>query len=509
MIFCCFYNEINCQKEVVMLYIGVDLGTSSVKLLLMDEDGNIKNIVTKEYPLYYPQPGWSEQNPEDWLNAVKEGIKDLTSHCDKKLIDGISFSGQMHGMVILDENDKVIRPAILWNDGRTQAECDYLNNEIGREKISSYTGNMALTGFTAPKLLWVKRNEPENFAKINKIMLPKDYVAYCLSGVHCTDVSDASGMLLLDVKNKRWSKEMLDIIGLKEEQLAKVYESYEVVGTLKNDVAKELGLPETVKVIAGGGDQAVAAVGTGTVGNGMCNVSLGTSGVVFVASKDYAEVENNALHVFAHADGRYHFMGVMLSAAASNKWWMDEIIGTKDYKTEQAAITKLGENNVYFLPYLMGERTPHNDPNARGAFIGMTMDTTRADMTQAMLEGVAFALRDSFEIIKKLGVKVDRIRINGGGAKSPLWCKIIANVLNVKVDKINSEEGPAFGAAILAAVGCGKYGTVEEATKKLIKVTQTIEQDPRIVELYNKKYNVFKDLYPTLKPMFDRITEAQ
>lgn len=490
-----------------MLYIGVDLGTSSVKLLLMDESGDIKSIVTREYPLYFPQPGWSEQNPEDWFSALTDGIKELTKDCDKTTVDGISFSGQMHGMVILDEEDKVIRPAILWNDGRTQAECDYLNNEIGRDKISAYTGNMALTGFTAPKLLWVKKHEPENFAKIKKVMLPKDYAAYCLSGVHCTDVSDASGMLLLDVKNKCWSKEMLDIIGLKEEQLAKVYESYEVVGTLKKDIAKELGLPESVKVIAGGGDQAVAAVGTGTVGEGMCNVSLGTSGVVFIASKEYAEVDQNALHVFAHADGKYHFMGVMLSAAASNKWWQDEIIGTKEYKKEEAAITKLGDNNVYFLPYLMGERTPHNNPNARGTFIGMTMDTTRADMTQAMLEGVAFALRDSFEITKKLGVNIDRIRINGGGAKSPLWCKIIADVLNVKVDKINSAEGPAFGAAILAAVGCGQYASVEEAAGKLIKVIETTEQDPVIVAKYNKKYDIFKDLYPTLKTMFDRIAE--
>jgi xylulokinase len=488
-----------------MLYIGVDLGTSSVKLLLMDETGDIKSIVTREYPLSFPAPGWSEQNPEDWYTNLIEGVKELTNDCDKSKVEGISFSGQMHGMVILDEKDEVIRPAILWNDGRTGAECDYLNNEIGKDKISSYTGNMALTGFTAPKLLWVKKNEPDNFKKIKKVMLPKDYIAYMLSGVHCTDVSDASGMLLLDVKNKCWSKEMLDIIGLKEEQLATVYESYDVVGTLKKSVAEELGLPETVKVIAGGGDQAVAAVGTGTVGHGMCNVSLGTSGVVFIASKEYAEVDDNALHVFAHADGKYHFMGVMLSAAASNKWWMDEIIGTKEYGKEQASIKELGKNNVYFLPYLMGERTPHNNPNARGTFIGMTMDTSRADMTQAVLEGVAFALRDSFEITKKLGVDIERIRINGGGAKSPLWCKIIANVLNVKVDKINSEEGPAFGAAILAAVGCGKFSSVEEASGKLINVIETTEQDPQTVELYNKKYNVFKDLYPNLKAMFDKM----
>ncbi|NLP35331.1 MAG: xylulokinase [Clostridiales bacterium] len=488
-----------------MLYIGVDLGTSSVKLLLMDENGDIKSIVTREYPLNFPKPGWSEQNPEDWYTSLVDGIKELTDDCNKADIDGISFSGQMHGMVILDENDKVIRPAILWNDGRTQAECDYLNKEIGREKISSYTANIALTGFTAPKLLWVRKHEPENFAKIKKVMLPKDYIAYRLSGIHCTDVSDASGMLLFDVKNKCWSKEMLEICGLKEEQMAKIHESSQVVGNLTKEAAKELGLPETIKVIAGGGDQAVAAVGTGTVGAGMCNVSLGTSGVVFVASQNFAVDDKNALHAFCHADGKYHFMGVMLSAAASNKWWMDEIIGTKEYTKEQEGITKLGENNVYFLPYLMGERTPHNNSNARGTFIGMTMDTTRSDMTQAVLEGVAFALRDSFEITKSLGVDIDRIRINGGGAKSSLWCKIIANVLNVKVDKINSEEGPAFGAAILAAVGCGKYATVEEACDKLIKVTETTEQDPDVVALYDKKYEVFKQLYPTLNEMFDKM----
>lgn len=488
-----------------MLYVGVDLGTSSVKLLLMDEAGDIKNIAMREYPLYFPKPGWSEQNPEDWYAAVVDAMKELTKDCDKSQIDGISFSGQMHGMVILDENDQVIRPAILWNDGRTQAECDYLNKEIGREKISSYIANMALTGFTAPKLLWVRKHEPENFAKIKKVMLPKDYIAYMLSGIHCTDVSDASGMILLDVKNKCWSKEMLEICGLKEEQMAKIHESYEVVGNITEKAAKELGLSTQVKIIAGGGDQAVAAVGTGTVGNGKCSVSLGTSGVVFISTDKFAVDSENALHAFAHADGKYHFMGVMLSAAASSKWWIEEILATKDYKTEEGAVTKLGENNVFFLPYLMGERTPHNNPNARGTFIGMTMDTTRADMTQAMLEGVAFALRDSFEIVKSLGVNIERIRINGGGAKSPLWCKIIADVLDVKVDKINSSEGPAFGAAILAAVGCGKYASVEEATDKLVKVVKTTEQDPQEVELYNKKYDIFRQIYPSLKDMYDKM----
>lgn len=488
-----------------MLYIGVDLGTSAVKLLLMDENGDIKNIVSREYPLHFPKPGWSEQNPEDWYNQFMDGTKELIKDCDKSQIDGISFSGQMHGLVILDEKDNVIRPAILWNDGRTQAECDYLNYEIGREKISSYTANMAFPGFTAPKLLWVKKHEPENFAKINKIMLPKDYIAYRLSNVHCTDVSDASGMLLFDVKNKCWSKEMLEICDIKEEQLAKIFESYEVVGTVTEEIAKELGINATTKVIAGGGDNAVAAVGTGTVGNGMCSISLGTSGTVFIVNKDFAVDDKNALHSFAHADGKYHFMGVMLSAASCNKWWMDNIIGTKDYAKEQESITELGKNNVYFLPYLMGERTPHNNPNARGAFVGMNMGTSRADMTQAVLEGVAFAIRDSFEITKSLGVHVERIRIAGGGAKSPLWCKIIGNVLNVKVDKSNSEEGPAFGAAILAAVGCGVYQSVEEATEKLIKVVETTEQDPEIVALYDQKYNVFKKIYPALKDVYDEM----
>jgi xylulokinase len=488
------------------LYIGVDLGTSSVKLLLMDESGRIENIVIREYPIYYPKPGWSEQNPEDWYNALTDGLKELIKNCNKDEIDGISFSGQMHGMVILDEHDRVIRPAILWNDGRTQAECDYLNNDIGREKISGYTANMALTGFTAPKLLWVRKHEPENFVRIKKVMLPKDYIAYMLSGVHCTDVSDASGMLLFDVKNKRWSEEMLEICGLKKEQMAKVYESYEVVGNVSQKASEETGLPTSVKVIAGGGDQAVASVGTGTVGKGKCNVSLGTSGVVFISAQEFAVDDKNALHAFCHADGKYHFMGVMLSAGASNSWWMNNVLDTKDYTSEQKDITGLGRNNVYFLPYLMGERTPHNNPNARGTFIGMTMDTTRKDMTQAVLEGVAFALRDSFEIAKSIGTTVDRIRINGGGAKSPLWCKIVANVLNVKVDKTNSKEEPAFGAAILAAVGCGKYKTVEVATEKLIQVIDTVEQDPEIVELYNKKYEVFRQLYPAVKDIFDKVS---
>lgn len=490
-----------------MLYIGIDLGTSAVKLLLMDSEGKICNIVSKEYPLHFPKSGWSEQNPEDWYEQTVLGIRELLKDADTSQVAGISFGGQMHGLVILDKDDKVIRPAILWNDGRTSKECDYLNQVIGKEKLSEYTANIAFTGFTAPKILWVKENEPENFARIEKIMLPKDYLAYRLTGVHCTDASDASGMLLYDVKNRCWSKEMCDICGIRESQLAKCYESYEAVGTLLPAVAAELGLSEKVIVAAGAGDNAAAAVGTGTVGDNMCNISLGTSGTIFISSKNFGVDKFNALHSFAHADGKYHLMGCMLSAASCNKWWMDEIIGTKEYGQEQQAIGGLGENHVYFLPYLMGERSPHNNPDARGTFIGMTMDTTRADVTQAVLEGVAFALRDSLEVAKSLGIKLERTKICGGGAKSPLWKKIIANVLNLKVDVIESEEGPAMGGAMLAAVACEEYSGVEEIAAKFVKVVDTVEPEPELVAKYEARYAQFKEIYPALKPVFEIIAK--
>lgn len=488
-----------------MYYIGVDLGTSAVKLLLMEGGGTIKNIVSKEYPLFFPHPGWSEQRPEDWWDAVMEGLRELTEDFDKSQIGGISFGGQMHGLVTLDKEDHVIRPAILWNDGRTQKQTDYLNNVIGKEKLSQYTANIAFAGFTAPKILWMEEEEPENFKRIAKIMLPKDYIAYMLSGVHCTDYSDASGMLLLDVEHKCWSGEMIGICHITEEMLPRLYESYESVGNIKPEIAAELGFPESVKIVAGAGDNAAAAVGTGTVGDGKCNISLGTSGTIFISSKKFGVDANNGLHSFDHADGNFHLMGCMLSAASCNKWWMDEIVGTKEYAAEQGRIEKLGENHVFFLPYLMGERSPHNNPNARGTFIGMTMDTTRADMTQAVLEGVAFAIRDSFEIAKSLGIQIERTKICGGGAKSPLWKKIIANVLGIKVDVIESEEGPGYGGAMLAAVACGEYATVEEAADRLVKVVDTIEPDAALVEKYNDRYAQFAKIYPTVKDLFSEI----
>lgn len=487
-----------------MLYIGIDLGTSAVKLLLMDGGGKIHKIVSREYPISFPRPGWSEQNPEDWLRETVAGVRELTADCDKSQIGGIGCGGQMHGLIALNKDNRVIRPAILWNDGRTAEETDWLNMAVGKETLSQYTANIAFAGFTAPKLLWMRKHEPELFAKIDKVMLPKDYLNYMLTGIHCTDVSDASGMLLFDVKHKTWSAEMLEICGLKESQMARIFESYEVVGTLKPDMAAALGLPETVKVCAGAGDNAAAAVGTGTVGDGACNISLGTSGTVFIASRSFGVDPNNALHSFAHADGGYHLMGCMLSAASCNKWWMEEIIGTGEYAKEQAAITedKLGRNHVFFLPYLMGERSPINDTNARGTFIGLSMDNARADMTQAVLEGVAFAVRDSLEVARSLGLDIRKSRICGGGAKSPLWREIIANVCNLELERIESEEGPGYGGAILAAVACGEFPSVRAATEKLVKVTETVAPEPELTARYEKRYQKFHRIYPALKELF-------
>ena len=487
-----------------MLYIGVDLGTSAVKLLLMDEKGEIKNVISREYPLFFPHPGWSEQNPEDWKKAVLEGIPELLKGQDASQVAGIGAGGQMHGLVVLDENDDVIRPAILWNDGRTQKQVDYLNEDIGRDVLSERTANIAFAGFTAPKILWMRENEPELFARIRKIMLPKDYINYILTGVHCTDYSDASGMLLLDVKNRCWSREMLDLCGITEDQMPKLFESYECVGTLKPEIAACLGLPASVRVAAGAGDNAAAAVGTGTVGEGGCNISLGTSGTVFISSEHFGVDPHNALHSFDHADGGYHLMGCMLSAASCNKWLMENVLGTSDFAAEQAPITddRLGNNGVFFLPYLMGERSPINDVLARGTFTGMTMDTGRVDMVQAMLEGGAFAIRDSVEVARSLGIQINRSNICGGGAKSPLWKKIMANVLNIELDSSESEQGPGMGGAMLAMVACGAYPTVKAACDAIVHVTSTVKPDPEIAARYEKRYSQFRGIYPALKPVF-------
>lgn len=486
-------------------YIGVDLGTSALKLLLTDESGNVIKSVSRSYDVAYPKPGWSEQNPEDWWEAVCSGIKELVVDIDATGIKGIAVAGQMHGLVVLDEDDRVIRPAILWNDGRTGEETEHLNTVIGKDKLSQYTANIAFAGFTAPKLLWMAKNEKDNFARISKIMLPKDYINYRLTGVHCTDYSDASGMLLLDVEHKCWSDEMVKICGIRKEMLPDLYESYERVGCVLPDTASALGLPEGVSVAAGAGDNAAAAIGTSTVGEGRCNISLGTSGTIFISSEKFRVDDNNALHAFCHSDGGYHLMGCILSAASCNMWFCDKVLKEGDYAAVQAEIDegKPGGGDIFFLPYLMGERSPINDTDATGLFIGLRPDTTRSDMLLAVLEGVAFAVRDNVEIAKKLGIDICESTVCGGGAKSPLWMKILANVLDINLCMPNVEEGPGLGAAQLAMVASGQYGSLGEIPG--VQIRETIIPERALVEKYNKKYEKFKKIYPSVKALYKEL----
>ena len=491
-----------------MRYIGVDLGTSAVKLLLMEEDGTLVKSVSREYPLHMPKPGWSEQDPADWEREVFLGIRQLLEGEDPKAVDGVGVGGQMHGLVALDAEGNVLRPAILWNDGRTEEESAGLNRELGEKRLGELTGNISFAGFTAPKLLWMKKHEPDLFARIARVMLPKDYLVWRLTGIHSADPSDASGMLLFDVANRRWSREMLELCSLREEQMGRVFESSEVVGALTAEAAERTGLSRSVKVVAGAGDNAAAAVGTGTVGAGLCNISVGTSGTIFLSGDRFVNPENHAIHSFCHADGGWHLMGCQLSAAACNQWWSD-ILRTRDYAAEQAEIAddRLGRNRVLWLPYLMGERTPHNDALARAAFLGMSMDSTRGDMTQAVLEGVAFGLKDGLLAMGEPGRQLRRSRICGGGAKSPLWRKILANILDLELDLLAAEEGPALGGAMLAAVGCGAYPSVEAAARQIVRTVGSVEPEPELTARYGERYQVWKEAYPRLRELFPRMNE--
>lgn len=469
-------------------YIGVDLGTSGLKLLLVAADGSILNQTALTYPVSYPRDGWSEQDPEDWFAALMRGFEQLGA----RDVAGISFGGQMHGLVALDAAGEVVRPCILWNDGRTERETEYLNTL----PVAEYTGNMAFAGFTAPKLLWLRKNEEQNFARTAKIMLPKDYLVYKLTGKFATDYSDASGTLLLDVKNRRWSSEMCDICGISAGQLPQLFESYQPVGFVKREICERFGWGKVV-VAAGAGDNAAAAVGTGCVNAGDCNVSLGTSGTVFIASDKFVQPSNNALHSFAHANGRYHLMGCILSAASANKWWVEDILGA-GYDLPGAEAL-LGSNPVMFAPYLTGERCPHNDVGVRGAFVGLSPQTTRLHMSLAVLEGVAFALRNCLELARSCGIAVRASSVCGGGARSALWQKIIANVLNVELSTLKTEQGPAYGAAMLAMVACGEYADVASAAAAIVSKRPSVAPEKGLAAAYNERYKKFRALYPALK----------
>ena len=456
-------------------YVGVDLGTSAVKLILIDEAGTILKTVSKEYPLSSPHPSWSEQDPADWWDGVVTGLKELLDGTDPASVKGIGVGGQMHGLVMLDENDEVLRPAILWNDTRTGEETAFLNDVVGKGTLQSRTGNIAFAGFTAPKVLWVRKNEPDVIKRCRKVCLPKDYINYKLTGVFATDVSDASGTLYFDVEHRCWSAEMLETLGLKEDWLPKVFESGEVIGT-----TTLLGMD--AKVVAGAGDNAAAAMGTGTVSEGQCNISLGTSGTVFLPTDEYVRTTNPALHSFCHANGKYHLMGCILSAASCNKW-LNETVLESSYDVG----TGDPENEVYFLPYLSGERCPHNDGDVRGAFIGLSHTTSREDLQLAVFEGVSFAIKDCIALCPQ---GVSTATVCGGGTKSKAWMQVLSNVLGIEL-KVIANEGPAYGGALLAAdLSCEP------------QVEYTVEPDLQTAALYVRKYEKYQQLYPMLKDFY-------
>lgn len=483
------------------MYLGIDLGTSSVKILLMSRDGQIIDEATEEYPVYYPHANWAEQQPEDWWLGTLGALRRIVDKNEalKTELRAIGFSGQMHGMVALDAAGNVLTPSIIWCDQRTTAECEAITARFGQAGLSELVGNMALTGFTAPKILWLKNNHPEIFARAAMFLLPKDYIRYRLSGVFATDFSDASGMLLLDVANKCYSAAMLDFVGIAESQLPALYESYAVTGVLSAALKDALGLSMTheVLIVGGAGDQAAGAIGTGTVSEGVVSVTLGTSGVVFAAHDDYKVDGQNRLHAFCHANGRYHSMGVMLSAASSLKWWAEQVV-VSDIEALLGEVDEAISSTV-FLPYLLGERTPYPNPDARGTFVGMDMNTGRGEMTKAVLEGVAFGLKDSLDILVDMGIPVDEIRVIGGGARSQAWRQILADVFGKEIVGINTNQGGALGAAILAAVGDGAYESVEVATDAIIKTVDATQPNMDRHAMYQKKHEKYKTLYRCLE----------
>ena len=465
-------------------YIGIDLGTSACKGILTDREGTILGEHSVSYPVSSPFTNWSEQSPEDWYDAAVEILRVLARGREKD-VKGVGIAGQMHGLVLLDEHDEVLRPAILWNDGRSTEQTAYLNS-LG--VLPDYTGNVAFPGFTAPKILWVKENEPELFARVSKICLPKDYLAYRLTGVFSSEYSDAAGMLLLDVQNKCWSSEMCEICGITQDMLPTLYESYEATGRLK----QEYGLPNAV-LCAGAGDNAGAAIGTATLRDGDCSISLGTSGTIFLPCDEFNTACGTALHNFAHANGKYHLMGCILSAASCNKWWIKDILDTG---YGDPATPDYGKTDVYFLPYLTGERCPHNDVNARGAFVGLSATTSREDMSLAVLEGVAYALRDCVEAG---GVRIDHAVLCGGGAVSKVWQTVLANVLGADIYLTKSEQGPSMGGALLAMTACKEYASVYEAADAIVEKTLAVKCDPDLQQVYDRGYKTYKRLYPALK----------
>jgi len=491
-------------------FMGLDISTTSAKALITDDAGQVVAVEGVAQPISQPLPLWSEQNPRDWWQGIAEAIQRAlaSANLTGEDIRAIGLTGQMHGLVMLDEAGEVLRPAILWNDQRTQAQCDAMTEAVGFDRLIALTGNRALTGFTAPKILWVRDNEPEVYARCSQILLPKDYIRYCLTGVYATDLAGSAGTSLLNVAERRWSDEVLQALDIPSDWLPPTYEGTEVTGTVSAASATATGLRAGTPVMAGGGDQAAGAVGMGAVAPGIIGVTVGTSGVVFAPLSAYAYEPEGRLHAFCHAvPGMWHFMGVMLSAAGSLQWYRDTIVPqiSFDDLLSEAALVPPGSEGLYFLPYLTGERTPHPDPLARGAFIGLTSRHTRAHMTRALLEGVAYGLKDAFALIAQAGLPAEvEARISGGGARSPIWQQIIADVLGVPLVNVNTTEGGAFGAALLAMVGAGAYSDVASACDATIQTGQRVEPGGSAA-YYAQQHATYQALYPALQALFARL----
>ena len=505
------------------VYLGIDVGTSGTKTLAMRADGKILATATVEYPLSSPKPSWSEQDPEHWWQASIKSVKAVLKQARIKPAEvaGIGLSGQMHGSVFLDSRGQVIRPALLWNDQRTSAECAAIEALAGgRSQLIELVANPALTGFTAPKILWLRKHEPRNFDRVNQVLLPKDYVRYRLTGQFATEVSDASGTLLLDVRNRCWSQTLLDRLSLDAALLPRVYESEEVSGTLSAASGKLLGLPAGVRVVGGGGDQAASAVGNGIVRRGVISATMGTSGVVFAHSDEVQYDPLGRLHTFCHAvRGKWHIMGVVLSAGGSLQWYRNKLaqdqvalarrqkIDPYELITAEASEAPPGSEGLTFLPYLTGERTPHADPFARGAWVGLSLRHGREHLARSVLEGATYAMRDSLEIIRQMQVPVKEVRLSGGGARSKFWRQLQADIYGVKCVTTNSFEGPAYGVALLAAVGTGAYSSIVEACQATIKVDKTTTPNAKTKRIYDASYPLYQKLYRSLKDDFRSASE--
>ncbi len=495
------------MKEEVLL-LGLDISTTSAKALLIDTTGNVVSSVSTPLTLSTPFPLWSEQHPEDWWNGIITSVQQALSDAGAtgSAVASIGLTGQMHGLVLLDENGHVLRPAILWNDQRTASQCDQIRELIGKKDLLQTSGNDAVTGLTAPKILWVRENEPEAYAKVRQILLPKDYIRFRLTGDYSTDKAGAAGTLLFDLKQRSWSDDILMKLQIPNEWLPPTHEGPEVTGRISSEAAQKTGLTKGTPVVAGGSDQSAQAIGMGAIRPGIIALTLGTSGVVFASTNKPVIEPNGLLHAFCHAiPERWHLMGVMLSAAGSLQWYHDAVFPEMEFSNLLTEAEKIpaGSEGLIFLPYLSGERTPHPDPLARGAFIGLTIRHTRAHMTRAVLEGVSFGLRDGFELLKSTGIgEVKQVRVSGGGAKSSLWRNILSSVLNLEFVTVNTTEGAAYGAALLAGVGIDIWPNVDDAVNATIVLGDSSKPETKMVAEYEYYYQVYKQMYPTLKDLF-------